>query len=120
MGMLGSRIARWSTVVIAAGCIGAAPASAGELHMISEAQANRVADHFGLGAYTGSPWAEEWGYECERETPWTFGCFIELWTDKAGGPECWREFKVASSAWNGRLRTEEWTSWECDPWPVGG
>lgn len=107
------RMVVWLLVVIAVVMADAAPASAGRFHTISEAQAYRVADQAGLAAANRFAWAEEWGDECERETPWTFGCYIEVWTEAAGGPQCWREFKVASSAWTGRLRTEAWTSWEC-------
>jgi hypothetical protein len=96
----------------------AAPALAALFHTISESQAYRVADHLGQAAANRADWAEAWGDECERQTPWTYSCYIELWTNTKSSPDCWREFDVASSALTGRLRTEEWTAWECDPWPV--
>jgi hypothetical protein len=97
-----------------------ATASARFLHTITAAQAYGVANRFGERAGEDTEWAEEWEDECSRQTPWTFSCFFEVWSEEEGGPDCWREFDVASSAWNGLLRTEDWSGWVCDPRPTAG
>jgi len=95
----------------------AVPASARFLNRITEAEAYGVTDLAVETAYNHTSWAEEWGDECNRQTAWTYSCSIEIWSEAQGGPDCWREFDVASSIWTGRLRTEDWTRWSCDPPP---
>lgn len=111
------RIALLAVLASIFASIYAAPASARFLHTISEGQAISVAEHFGAAAYERYGWTEGWWRECSRETPWTFSCSIEIYSEEPEGPNCWREFEVASSVWTGRLRTEEWGPWICDPWP---
>lgn len=92
------------------------PASARFLHRITEAQAYAVAGHFGEVAFErDEAWAEGWWRECSRQTPWTFSCMIEVWSEVGNEPKCERTFDVASSVWTGRLRTEDWSAWNCDP-----
>jgi hypothetical protein len=113
--------ARLSTALLAmcvALAIYATPAEARFAHTISEAQAIAVADRFGAAAYEQYGWTQGWWRECARQTPWTFSCSIEIYSEEQGGPYCWREFEVASSIWTGRLRTEGWEPWACDPWPT--
>ena len=90
------------------------PASA---HTISEAQAYGVADPIGEGAYAGTSWADNWGDECNRQTPWRFSCFIEVWSEAEGGGDCWRYFDITSPILGSRLRVQNRTPWTCDPQP---
>lgn len=114
------RIALLLALSLTAFGTGSAAASARFLHTITRAQAYGVANRFGQAAYERTDWAEGWWRECKRQTPWTFSCTIEVWSEAGNEPACWREFDVASSVWNGRLRTEDWTSWACNPEPAEG
>lgn len=110
---------RWTpcALLVALIALPVMPALAAPFYTLSEQQAYRVADHLGEAAYENTAWPEGWWRECERQTPWTFSCSIELWSEAGSEPACRREFNVASNAFTGRLRTENWTRWECDPAP---
>jgi hypothetical protein len=92
----------------------AVPASA---HIISEAQAYGVAGAMAESAYNQTPWSNEWGDECSRQTPWRFSCEIDQWSEAEHGADCWRNFDVTSPIWGSRLRVVNLTPWRCNPWP---
>lgn len=105
------RMALLSVLVLSLGGVYTAPASA---HTISEAQAYGVADREGERAYDATAWADTWGDECNRQTPWRFSCLIEIWSETQGGrPDCWRTFDVTSPIFGHRLRIENVAAWRC-------
>jgi hypothetical protein len=107
------RTALISVIALLLSGVYASPSSARPLHRITEAQAYGIANQTAEVAYDRTTWADEWEDECNRQTPWTFSCSIEIWSEAQEGPDCRREFDVASSIFTGRVRIEEATAWTC-------
>jgi hypothetical protein len=91
--------------------LGAAPAA--QAHVLTQGTAQALAERFNRTDFERSSWAEEWGPECNRETPWTFSCYAEVWSTHRW---CWQSFDVVQpnlGVW-GRPRLEEIQPWECE------
>jgi hypothetical protein len=53
---------------------------------LSEASAYERAEAYGEPEVERMAWAEEWTAECNRQTPWTFSCWVGAWNAQT---ECW-------------------------------
>jgi hypothetical protein len=111
------RGSRTAVAALVAAAALASPAVA-PAHVLSEASAYGVADRLGEHAFSASAWADTWGDECNRQTPWRFSCFDEVWREPwTTAGDCWRYFDVVSAIVGSRLHLEHVEGWQCDPYP---
>jgi hypothetical protein len=87
-----------------------------QAHVLTAGTATAIAERYSHQVADRAEWAEEWSFECSRETPYTYSCNAQLWNSGPGSRFCWQWFNVVQPNFGiwGRPRIEEIEPWECE------